>query len=264
MSMRPATWAGFTLGILVLPAPRSAPVTTKYRIETKNETTVDLSGFGQPPQQISISLVSWIAVTLSDTTGGRIVHVVVDSMKYAGTAPLITQATADSAKGGILHGFVDPRGRVKNLTQQPNTNAFLPDVQGVIHSLFPRVKSGAKSGEGWMDTVEVTNTTNGANLTSKFLINYTAGGLEQVAGMSALKLSAASSASVTGTMENPQAGTMEVEGRITGSSTSLVATDGRYLGGTSNSTSDQTLKSAMLPAAIPVKVVRSVLVTLLP
>jgi len=261
--MRPVACAGFALGILLLPTPPNAPVTTKYRIETKNETTVDLSAFGQPSQQINIGLVSWVAVTLSDTSGGRIVHLVVDSMRYDGGAPMISQATADSAKGGVLHGFVDPSGRVKNLTQQPGNNAFLADVQGVIHSFFPRVKVGAKSGDGWSDTVEVTTTTNGANLKTNFLINYTAAGLEQIAGLAALKLSGASSASVTGTIENPQAGTMEVEGKINGTSTSLVATDGRYLGGTSNSTADQTLKSAMLPSAIPVKVVRTVQVTVL-
>lgn len=264
MSMRPAACAGFALGILVLPAPRSAPVTTKYRIETKNETTVDLSAFGQPPQQVNFGLVSWIEVTLSDTAGGRTLHVVVDSMQYDGATPQVTQTTADSAKGGVLHGFVDPSGRVKNLIQQPSTNLFLADVQGIIHSFFPKVKAGAKSGEGWSDTVEVTTTTNGANLKSKFLINYTAGGQESVSGITALKLGAVSSASVTGTLENPQAGTMEVEGKVTGSSTSLVAADGRYLGGTSNSTSDQTLKSQMMPAPIPVKVIRSVKVTVLP
>lgn len=264
MSVRPVACASFALGILLLPAPRNAAVTTRYRIETKNETTVDLSAFGQPPQHIVIGLVSWVAVTLSDTSGGRILHVVVDSMKYDGGAPMLSQSTADSAKGGELHGFVDPNGRVKNLTQQPTANVFLADVEGVLHSFFPKVKVGAKAGEGWSDTVEVTNTTNGANLKSVFLINYTAGAQEQVAGMAALKLSAASTASVTGTLENPQAGTMDVAGKITGSSTSLVASNGRFLGGSSNSTSDQTLKSAMIPAPLPVKVIRSVTVTLLP
>jgi len=264
MSMHPAAATGFALGILLLPAPRSAPVTTKYRIETKNETTVDLSAFSQPPQQVNIGLVSWVAVTVSDTSGGRIVHIVVDSMRYDGAAPMISQSTADSAKGGVVHGLVDASGRVKNLTQQPASNAFLADVQGVVYSLFPRVKTGAKAGDSWSDTVEVTNATNGANLKSKFLINYTAGGREQIAGIAALKLSAASSASVTGTLENPQAGTMEVEGKINGTSTSLVGPDGRYLGGSSSSTSDQTLKSAMLPTPIPVKVLRTVQITVLP
>jgi hypothetical protein len=264
MALRHAAAAGLALGIFGLPVPPRAPVTTKYRIESKNETTVDLSAFGQPPQQINIGLTTWVRVTLSDTTGGRVVQVVVDSMKYDGAAPVVSQATADSAKGGSVHGLVDPAGRVKNISQQPSSNAFLTDIQGVIHSFFPRVKSGAKTGDGWSDTVEVTNTTNGANLTSKFLINYTAAGTEQFAGAAALKLTASSSATVGGTIENPQAGTLEVEGKISGTSTSLVGGDGRYLGGSSNSTSEQNMKSPMFPSPIPVKVIRTVTVTLLP
>lgn len=263
MSLLPASIAGLALGILLQPVAPTAPVTTKYRIDTRNETTVDLSGFGQPSQQVNFSLVSWIAVTLSDTTGGRLVHVVVDSMRYDGTVPQISQATADSAKGGVLHGFVDPNGRIKNLTARPD-NVFLSDVQGALHSFFPKVKAGAKSGEGWSDTVEVTNTASGANLTSKFLINYTAAGQENVSGMVALKLTSANTATISGTLQNPQAGTMEVEGKVTGTGTSLVGEDGRYFGGSSNSTSDQNLKTPMAPAPIPVKVLRTVKVTLVP
>ena len=249
--------------MLPAPAVRNAPVTTRYRIETKNETTVDLSGFGAPSQQQNFTLISWIAVTVSDTAGGRTVHVVVDSMNYDGTIAVLTQASADSAKGGSVHGFVDPNGRVKNLTARPE-NLLLADVQGAVYSFFPRVKAGAKVGEAWSDTVEVTNTANGANLKSTFWINYTSAGQESIAGVAALKLAATSSANVSGTLDNPQMGSMEVEGRIKGTSTSAVGPDGRYLGGTSNSTSDQTLKTAMAPGPIPVKTIRTTTITLLP
>jgi hypothetical protein len=263
MSIRPAAIASFALAILPAPAIRNAAVTTRYRIETKNETTVDLSGFGAPSQQQNFTLVSWIAVTVSDTTAGRTVHVKVDSMTFGGNIAQLSQATADSAKGGTVHGFVDTSGRVKNLTANPQ-NILLADVQGAIYAFFPRVKAGAKPGEAWSDTVEVTNTANGANVKSTFWINYTSAGQESVAGIAALKLSAASSANVTGTLDNPQMGTMEVEGKIKGNSTSLVAADGRYLGGSSNSTSDQLLKTAMAPGPIPVKTVRTSTITLLP
>lgn len=264
MLFRSAGLAAFALGILITPVPRRATVTTRYRVESKNETTVDLSGVGQPSMQQNFGITSWIAVTVSDTAGGRIVNVVVDSMKYDGTIPQLSQATADSAKGGVLHGLVDSTGRIKDLTTRPRENLLLADVQGVINSFFPRVKAGAKAGEAWSDTVEITNTTNGANLKSKFLIDYTAVGPATVGGMPALKLSANSSASVSGTMENPASGTMEVTGSIKGSSETLLALDGRYFGGKSSSTTDQVLKIAMAPAPIPVRTVRNVSVTLLP
>jgi hypothetical protein len=263
MSIRTAVVASFALAMLPTPAIRNAAVTTRYRVESKNETTVDLSGFGAPSQQQNFTVVSWIAVTVSDTTGGRIVHVVVDSMTYTGTIPLLSQATADSAKGGTVHGIVDLGGRLKNLTAQPQ-NLLLADVQGALYGFFPRVKGGAKTGDVWSDTVEVTSNVNGANVKSTFWINYTSTGQESVAGVTALKLSATSSANVTGTLENPQMGSMEVEGKITGTSTGMLGPDGRYLGGTSNSTADQKLKSAMAPGPIPVKTVRTTTVTFLP
>jgi hypothetical protein len=263
MSIPPAAVASFALALLPTAALRNAPVTTRYRIETKNETTVDLSGFGAPSQQQNFNLVSWIAVTVSDTAGGRTIHVVVDSMTFGGNIAQLAQPTADSAKGGTVHGFVDPNGHVKNLTTKPQ-NLLLADVQGAVHAFFPRVKAGAKSGDAWSDTVEVTNTSNGANVKSTFWINYTSAGQETVAGIAATKLAATSSADVTGTVDNPQMGTMEVQGKIQGTSTSLVAADGRYLGGTSSSTSDQMLKTAMAPGPIPVKTIRTTTVTLLP
>jgi hypothetical protein len=261
MSKRSLFVAGVGLA-LGFPATR-APVITHYRVESKNETTVDLSGLGQPVQQNSFGLVSWIAVTVSDTTGGRSVHVVVDSMKYEGTIPLLTQSTADSAKGGTLNGWVDQNGRIKDLVAHPQ-NLLLSDVQGVIHGLFPKLKAGAKAGEGWSDTLEINSSANGANLKSKFTIEYTAGGTETVEGVPALRVTASSSATLSGTMENAQAGTMEVSGSVKGNSQSLLGLDGRYFGGQSNSTTDQQLKIAMAPAPIPVRTVRSVTVTWIP
>src|SRR5262249_28028744 len=97
------------------PRPTAAPITTHYRVETKTETTVDLSGVGQPNQQVNLGVVSWIAVTLSDTAGGRVVHVVVDSLKYDGGAAQLTQASVDSARGGTVHAFIDGKGHVQNV-----------------------------------------------------------------------------------------------------------------------------------------------------
>ena len=261
MAKQSVLQTGF-VGVLVLTAGgRPAPTTAHYRVETRNETTVDLSSFGAPSQQQNFSLTSWIAVTVADSAGGRTVHITVDSMTYQGTIPQLSQANADSAKGGTIHGFVDQDGRVKNLVSKPEA-LLLADLQGVVHGLFPKVKPGAKAGDTWTDTLEVTNTANGANLKSKFQIAYTSVGSENVSGMTGLKLSATIGATITGTMQNPQMGTMEVEGKVQGSSTSIIGDNGRFLGGNSSSTSDQLLKTPM--AAVPVKTVRTATITYLP
>ncbi len=243
--------------------PPAAPITTRYRVETKTETTIDLSGVGQPNQQLNLGVVSWIAVTVNDTTGGRVVHVVVDSLTYDGGAPQLT-ASVDSARGGTVHAFIDGKGHLQNIVARPADNAFLGDVQGVIHSFFPKVRAGVKAGDTWVDTVEVTNNQNGSNLKSKFILDYTAGERSTVSGAQALKLNTKSSATMSGTAQNPMGGSMDVEGTVTGSSESLIGVDGRYLGGNSSATSNQLVRVAMAPAPIPVKTLRTVTVSVLP
>src|SRR5260221_3360518 len=162
MSFRPAVFASLAAGLALAPSTRSVPgaATLRYRIEAKNQTTVDLSAFGQAPQEQTLGLTAWVVVTLSDTTGGRGMHVVVDSAKYEGTLPL-GKESVDSAKGGVIHGFVDATGRVKNLEATPKANLFMAQIQGVMGNIFPRVKGGAKAGDTWTDTTEVTNNAGG-------------------------------------------------------------------------------------------------------
>jgi len=262
MAFRAALLVPLALGVLPGTSPSPAPITTRYRIESKNDVTVDLSGLGMPSQQQSVGISSWIALTLSDSAGGHVVHAVVDSASYSGTAP-IPPSSIDSAKGGIVHGFVSPEGRVKGLTAKPAENLVMAEIQGVINAMFPRIKSGAKSGDAWVDTTEITNTVGGSNTKVRYLITYTAGGSESVGGVPAMKMSAASQMTVSGTVENPMAGTMEIEGTGTGNSSFLMGGDGRFLGGTTTATLDQKMKMAMAPNPIPVKTLRSVTVTLI-
>lgn len=257
------TW---DLAVLVLAAvgTPAAPqaVTAKFRIESKNHTIVDLSMFGQPNQEGDANITAWIRMTLSDSAGGRTIHVVVDSAKVEGVSPL-TQASADSAKGGMIHGFLEA-GRPKNLIATPTENLVLAEIQNIANGMFPKLKPGAASGDTWSDSSEVTNKAGGANTKSVFQQQYTAGEKETVAGMPAIKVSATSRTTVSGTLENAQMGTMEVTGQGTGTATISAGADGRFLGGTLSSTINQQVKAAAAPAPIPVKSVRSVTVTLLP
>jgi hypothetical protein len=191
-----------------------------------------------------------------------VLHVVVDSLKYDGTIP-VEAAALDSVKGATLHGLVEPSGRIKNLTANPTTSLVLAQIHGVMNGFFPRLKTGLKGGDTWTDTSEVANTTGGANTKIKMQTSYTAGGSEMVAGVKATKISSSYTSTVTGTMENPMAGTMEVEGTGIGTGSYYVGPDGRYLGGTSTTNVDQKLKMAMAPAPIPVKTVQTLTVTLI-
>ena len=262
MSSRLALLATCAAGLAAAaPASRPAPAAMRYRIEASTHATIDLTGFGQPASEQDIGFTAWVAITLGDTTGGRTIHVVVDSAKYEGTLP-IGQESVDSAKGGVVHGFVDANGRVKDLNATPNSSLFMAQVQAVVANLFPRVKGGAKAGDQWTDTSEVTNNAGGANTKTTLIANYTAGAQERVSGIPAMRLNTSFTSTTTGTLVNPM-GTVEVEGTGTGTGYYLVGADGSYLGSKSTSNLDQRLKTAMAPALIPVKTVQTLTITLL-
>lgn len=245
------------------PGPPAAAVTnTKYKLEIKAETTIDLAAFGQGVQTQTANLTAWLNVTLRDSVGGKGVHVLVDSVTYAGTAPVAPESL-DSAKRAIVRGFVDASGKVKNLTATPDNSLIVGQVQGMINSFFPRIKAAAKAGESWIDTTEVKNAAGGNNTNVTLITSYTAGAGETVAGVRALKVNSSTKSTISGTLENPMAGTMEVEGTGTGTGTLFIGADGRFLGGSSSSSIDQKLKVSMAPTPIPVKTVQTVVVTVI-
>jgi hypothetical protein len=260
--MRRPLAAGLLLCATVA-ASASAQTTARYRVETSNETTVDLSSVGQPNQLATFTLVTWIAVALRDTAGGRSLTVTVDSMRFEGIVPGLSQLTADSARGATITALVDPESKLKQLVIRPE-NPLLTDLEGVLHGLFPRFKAGARSGETWTDSLEIFNTTSGANLVSNYLIHYEAGAGETLHGVPGTRVSSRVSANVKGTMENPMVGSMEVTGTIRGESSFVMDGSGRYLGGTGKSSSEQLLRIPMAPSPIPVQTARSVTVSYLP
>jgi hypothetical protein len=254
----------FALAAGVAPNPIRAAVSTKYHFVLKTETTVDLSVVGAPSQITNLSLDAWVVLTLSDSAGGRVIRAVVDSVKAESTLPQLTPAGLDSAKGRVVRGFLDAAGRVKGLTSDLASNLALASVQGVVNGLFPKVKADAKVGESWVDTSEVSAPGEGNNTTVKLVTSYTAGAPESVAGIPGTRVNAKSTSTVSGTMENPMSGAMEVEGAGSGGGTFVVGAEGRFLGGEVKSTQELRLKVAMAPAPIPVRTVQALSVTLIP
>ncbi|MEO8450695.1 MAG: hypothetical protein ABI647_12930 [Gemmatimonadota bacterium] len=241
----------------------AAPVTTKYRIEVKAEQTVDLSAAGQGTQTTATTFAGVVRVTLTDTAGGKTLHAVIDDATFdAGPMLAITKATTDSAKGAWIHGLVDPRGKITGLKTSLDSNVVVAQLKTSMISFYPRVKPGFKAGDAWTDTTDVETKNQGANMKTRVVTNYVASPASESGA--AMKLAAAFSSSVAGTMENPMAGSMDVEGTEAGTGTLLLAADGRYLGGTAHATGDMKIKTPMLPDPIPVKVVRTTTVTVVP
>src|ERR687894_438288 len=103
--------AGFTAlaAVLVLPAIGPAPTTTKYRIDQSLFQEIDATAVGASKQVISFSTASFITVFLTDSAGGKIIRVVIDSLQGDSTTP-IPPAVLDSARGAEFRGFVNRAG----------------------------------------------------------------------------------------------------------------------------------------------------------
>jgi hypothetical protein len=262
MTARLALLSPLAFLVPAMAGPAAAPVTTSYRIETRVEQIQDLSAFGQGEQSIVQEQAAHLTVTLTDSAGGKALHVVVDSMASSG--PVAAPAGAlEAVRGAWLHGFIDPRGRTRITATSNDSSDVLAQLRASLVTLHPRVPPGTKTGDSWSDTTVVESSSSSQATTTTTVTRYTAGGEEARGAVRARKLEAAFTGTVKGTIQNPMAGELVLEATETGSGTYFIGPDGRYLGGSSSATGNATVSSAMLPAPIPIRVIRSTTVTVL-
>ena len=239
----------------------SAPEPAKYKVDQRVESRIDLSAFGQGEQVQNQAFVWFISISYSDSAGGTVMHAVLDSAQIDMGMMPVPQASIDSLKGTVFHGWMDPTGRVQSLSvSRPSTLAS--QVEGALKGFPPRLKAGASAGQTWIDTLDVDTKTVQASTRTRTISNYTMGGAETLNGVTGTKLEASFTSSQTGTMETP-AGPADLEGTATGTATFLVGKNGRYLGGTSTSSGDATISGSFAPAAIPVKTTSTTTVSLI-
>lgn len=245
------------LAVLALPAepPLPAPLTTKYRIETRVEQVQDLSAFGQGEQSIVQDQAALITISLTDSAGGRAMHVVVDSVASSG--PMAPPAAAlEGLKGAWLHGFLDGQGRARILATSNDTSDVLAQLRATLHSFHPRVKPGFSKGDSWTDTTVVESKSSSQATTTTMVTSYTAAGEESVSGATARRLETRFTGLVKGKIQNPMAGELDLEARETGTGVYYLGPDGRFLGGSATGSGNATVTSPMLPGPIPIKTSR--------
>ncbi|MGH7656827.1 MAG: hypothetical protein ACREL6_01245, partial [Gemmatimonadales bacterium] len=140
MLVRPIAFAALA-GIMFIGGTMRAPSTTKYRIDLKVVTVADLTQMGGAQQTQNNGITGFLTVTLDDTTGGRTLLAVIDSV-LADSGTGIPAATLDSARGATYTGLVGPDGKVSNL-QAGSENAAAAQFQGILSDFFPLMRQGA-------------------------------------------------------------------------------------------------------------------------
>lgn len=238
-----------------------APAPTRYKVDQRVESKVDLSAFGQGEQPQSQAFVWFFSASYVDSAGGTVLDVVLDSAQVdLGMAP-VPAGALDSARGAVFHGYMDASGKVRSL-KGSKSGILVGQFEAFLKGFHPRVKVGSKTGDTWTDTLDVESKTTQAATKSHTITTFVMGGTEAWDGGQAARLDAKFTTDMTGTMETP-GGSADMEGKSSGTSIFYLGRDGRYLGGKTTSTGDASISGAFAPAAIPVKSTTTITVTIL-
>ena len=245
---QPLRWTALGAVALALPAAQLAPTAMRYRIDQSLTQEVDARAAGQGTQTLRFSTSSFVTVTLSDSAGGRVLRMVVDSMRGDSTTP-IPASVFDSARGSVYHAFLTREGRPGRLEATTPTPAAA-QVQGLLSDFFPWVRAGLRTGETWTDT-SVTSTGDGADsVTVRRVTNYRTGGPDPKQAK-AIRVAMEHTSEIAGSQPTPN-GPARIEGTGNGKGSYLVSADGQYLGGEWELSSSIRLTGEFTPQPVPI------------
>lgn len=219
---------GFSALIFAIPGEWLAPVTTKYRLDQTLTQVIDGTAMGKGKQSLSFSTSVFLTVTLTDSAGGRIMHVVIDSIQADSSAP-IPPSVFDSARGAQYHGFITKAGKPSRL-QPLSANRAAIQIQGLLVDFFPWVRAGIKVGEAWTDTSATTTGEGADSVTVQRITAYRVAARERRNARRAIRVTTDYTSNVSGTQPTEN-GPANVQGSGTGKGTYFVSPEGQYLGG---------------------------------
>jgi hypothetical protein len=137
--------------------PAGGPGAMHYRYESKASTTIDMSATGGGSQDIAITSMALLSVTVHDTAGGQLAEIVIDSVTYdagemmAQAAAILPPEATASGKGAVYHVYVVD-GAPSHIENSAPKNLQALSAAGAVQLLFPGLRAGATSGARWTDT----------------------------------------------------------------------------------------------------------------
>jgi hypothetical protein len=259
MLERLTIFTGLAATSLLLPTSQ-APGQIKYRIDQSLSQEIDATPAGGAKQTIAFTTSSFVTLTLADSAGGKVMRIVVDSMRGDSATP-IPPAVLDSAKGLEFRGFIEKSGKPSGL-EPVNGNSAASQIQGLLSDFFPWVKTGLKVGDSWTDTTAKTNGVGSDSVTVRRVSAYKAAGAETRDARKAVKVTEDFNSSVAGTQPTPK-GPAKIEGTGSGKGAYYVARDGRYLGGEWQQQSSLKISGSFAPQPLPITIAQKTKVTTL-
>lgn len=260
MALNGLRWTALGAVALALPAARTAPVTTRYRIDQSLTQEVDATAAGQGTQSLTFSTSSFVTVTLTDSAGGKALRVVVDSMRGDSAAPIPAEVL-DSARGAVFQGFVTREGRPTRL-EAAGANPSAAQIQGLVSDFYPWSRAGIKIGDTWSDTSTVTTGSAPDTVTVRRVTRYRAASKEP-GKRPAIRIATEYTSEVAGSQPTPS-GSARIQGTGGGKGSYLISPDGRYLGGEWELNSALTLSGTFAPQPVPITLRQTTRVSTLP
>ena len=238
----------------VQPDPATAITTLHYKVGIVAQSTIDLSAMGAGEQKNTSGFTGYFTMTLKDTTGGKALTVVLDSMSIdsATQGQAMLQAAADSSKGSSWKGLLTEKGKIDNLVfvqGGPGAQQF----EAVLAGFFPRGAAHTKKkGDVWTDTLTYNSTSDAGSTSIKMETTFTAAGEGMYNNAKALTINTTSVTSSVASQEGP-GGDLQIEGGGNGIGAYYVTKDGTYLGGSNTVDSDLIITTSQAPVPIPLK-----------
>jgi hypothetical protein len=245
---------------LVFPALGDAPATIKYRIDQSLTQEMDATAAGGPKERIAFTTSSFVTVTLADSAGGKVIRVVVDSVRGDSATP-IPPPVLDSARGAEFRGFLQKSGKPSGLKPTSNATAAV-QIQGLLSDFIPWIKAGLKVGDSWSDTTAQTSGTGPDSVTVRRVSAYRAAANETRESRKAVRVNQDFSSFMAGTQPTPN-GPARIEGTGSGKGSYYVGPDGRYLGGSWQQQSALKISGSFAPQPLPVTIVQKTKVSTL-
>lgn len=259
MSYNPAGLTALA-ALFVLPAFGLAPITSRYRIDQSLFQEIDATAAGGARQVISFTTSSFITVTLVDSAGGKVMRVVIDSLKGDSATP-IPAAVLDSARGAEFRGFVARSGKPSRL-EPVHSSSAIAQVQGLLSDFYPWSKAGIKVGQSWSDTTARVNGVGVDSVTVRRVSAYKAAPTENRQPRNAVMVIEDFSSTIEGTQPTPS-GSARIEGTGSGKGSYYLGTDGKYLGGSWQHNSALKISGSFAPEPLPITITQKTKVTTL-
>jgi hypothetical protein len=220
--------SGLSALLITLPGQWLAPLTTRYRLDQTMTQVIDGTALGKGKQSLSFSTSVFLTLTLTDSSGGRRMRLVIDSIHADSSAP-IPLSVFDSARGAEYRGFISKAGKPSRL-QPVSSNRAAIQIQGLLVDFFPWVRAGIKVGEAWTDTSATTTGEGKDSVTVQRITAYRAAASERRNARRAIRVTTDYTSNVSGTQPTEN-GPANVQGSGTGKGAYFVSPEGQYLGG---------------------------------